>query len=151
MKGVNLIGTKLSKNRISHYFSLAENACCYSDNAITHVGAVLIYKNKVMSIGWNVQNKTHPIQREYNKLRGFNPDDSGVRNSLHAEMMCLLKAKDLDLDWNKCCLFVFRKKKTGIIGMARPCNACMGYIKSLGLKNIYYTTENGWAYECINQ
>lgn len=31
--------------------------------------------------------------------------------------------------------------------MARPCPACMSAIKELGIKNIYYTTDNGYAYE----
>ncbi len=36
---------------------------------------------------------------------------------------------------------------TNGLGMARPCPACMAAIKELGIKNIYYTTDNGYAYE----
>ena len=35
--------------------------------------------------------------------------------------------------------------------MARPCPACMAAIKDFGIKNIYYTTDDGMAYENVSQ
>lgn len=32
-------------------------------------------------------------------------------------------------------------------GLARPCPACMAMIKNLGIKKIYYTTDDGFAFE----
>ena len=31
--------------------------------------------------------------------------------------------------------------------MARPCNACLAAIKDLGIRNIYYTTDDGFVHE----
>ena len=140
---------RLTETRINHYFSLARNACYYSDFMKARLGAVLIYKGKVMSVGWN-SNKTSPLQRELNRYRGYDVDSSIAHNTLHAEVACLTKAKDLDIDWGRASIFVYRIKKDGSAGLSYPCKGCMALIKSMGIKNIYFSTENGWGYERIN-
>lgn len=140
---------KLSERRIAHYFELARNACYYSDCKRTRLGCIAIYKNKILSVGWN-QEKTAPMQKELNKMRDFDPNASDVKNTLHAEVNCLMKIKDMDVDWGKVNLFVYRIKKDDKSGMARPCNGCMSLIRSLGIRNIFYSTDNGWAYERID-
>lgn len=143
----NSFSPRLSEARISHYFHLAHNACFYSDNHKARLGAILVYKNKVLSVGWN-QNKTSPLQKTLNRERGYNVEASNAYNSLHAEVSCLSSIMDLDIDWNKANLFVYRIKKNGDSGYARPCQGCQALIKSLGIKNIYYSCDNnGWAYE----
>lgn len=141
---------RLTETRINHYLNLANNACYYSDFMKARLGAVLIYKSKVMSVGWN-STKTSPLQRELNRYRGYDVDSSIAHNTLHAEVACLTKAKDLDIDWGRASLFVCRIKKDGTRGISRPCKGCMALIKSLGIKNLYYTTNEGWCYERIDQ
>ena len=143
---------RLTESRILHYLKLAHNACYYSDNNKARLGCVLVYKNKVISVGWNMENKTNPLQKQYNALRGYDPESSVAKNTIHAEFSAMVKVKDEDLDFNKIHLFVYRIKKNGAVGYARPCPACMGFAKNLGIKHIYYSTENGqntWAYERI--
>lgn len=140
---------RLSLNRINHYLKLAKNACYYSDYTKVRMGAVLIYKNKVISVGWNSK-KTSPIQKKYNKFRGYDVDASGTENTIHAEVSCLGRAKDIDIEWSRANLFIYRIKKDESSGLARPCNACMALIKSMEIKNIYYSTNNGWVYERID-
>ena len=137
---------RLSEARINHYFNLAHNACFYSDSPRTRLGAILVYKNKILSIGWN-QNKTSPLQKSLNRERGYDVEASNAYNTLHAEVNCLLKVKDLDIDWGKTSIFVYRIKKNGDSGLARPCKGCQALIKSLGIKNVYYSTDDGWGYE----
>lgn len=143
--------SRMSEARINKYFELAKQACKFSDMKRANLGSVLIYKNKVISVGWNIGDKTSPIQKEYNKYRDFDPDDSDVINSIHSEILCLHRAKFLDIDWGRASLFTYRKKKSGGRGLARSCPACYNYAKSLGLGNLYYTTETkrGWGYERI--
>lgn len=140
---------RLTETRINHYFNLARNACYYSDFMKARLGAVLIYKGKVMSVGWN-STKTSPLQRQLNRYRGYDVDASEAHNTLHAEVACLTKARDLDIDWGRASIFVYRIKKDESAGLARPCKGCQALIKSMGIKNIYYTTDDGWAYEQIN-
>ena len=142
---------RLSTSRIEHYLNLARNACYYSDYGKTRLGCIAVYKNKILSVGWN-SSKTSPLQRKYNKYRDYDIDVDLTKNTIHAEINCLNKIKDLEINWSKVNVFVFRIKKDDSRGMARPCKGCMAFIKSLGIKNIYYSTDliNGWAYERIN-
>lgn len=140
---------RLTETRIKHYLNLARNACYYSDFMKTRLGAVLIYKGKVMSIGWN-SNKTSPLQKNLNRFRDIPVDCSKAHHTLHAEVACLTKAKDLDIDWGRASIFIYRVKKDGSAGLSYPCKGCISLIKSMGIKNIYFSTENGWGYERIN-
>ena len=131
-------------NRINHYLDMAHNACFYSDNQKTRLGCVVIYKNKVISVGWNM-NKTNPLQQELNLYRGF--DSTVAYNSLHAEVHALLKCKNLDIDWRRVNLFVYRIKKDGTRGIAKPCEACEALIRSMRIREVYYSTAKGFGYE----
>ena len=142
---------RLTETRINHYLNLARNACQYSDNHRAKLGSIIVYKNKVISVGWNLENKTNPLQEEYNRLRGYCNDVRETKSSIHAEFAAMLRIKDMNIDFNKVHLFVYRIRKDGSSGCARPCPACMGFIKKLGIKNIYYSTDNGWCYEKIER
>ena len=97
-----------------------------------------------------IASKTSPLQKRLNAERDFNPDQSGVVNSLHAEIRALSKVKYLDIDFDKTTLYIYREYANGNKAMARPCPACMRYIKELGIKNICYSTADGIAEERID-
>lgn len=137
----------MSERKIIHFLNLAKRICYESDNKKTRVGCIVVYKGQIISTGCNMQDKTSPIQKEYNIHRGFNPDESGTKNTIHAECMALSKIKYKDIDYKKINIFVYRIKKNGTKGMARPCPACEAMMRNLGISHVYYTTENGWAYE----
>ena len=88
------------------YFKLAKNVSELSDynKRNIKIGAVLVYKNKVIGTGYNT-NKTSPIQMRYNKYREGKEDNRDYRAEehlphLHAEISCLISARDMDIDWN---------------------------------------------------
>jgi len=141
---------------ITRYFDLAKDVSKLSDynKKNIKIGAIIVYKNKVVASGYNTS-KTSPIQMKYNKyrekvdpLRDYNANDH--LPSLHAEMKALIDTKDMDIDWNKASIFVYRDSNNdGTIRNCRPCCACMKALKDKGIKNIYYTNENGFNYERI--
>ena len=104
-----------------------------------------VYKNKIISTGYN-SDKTHPVQRKYNKLR-FNVNEGYSPDRLHAEIHALISIANMDIDWSKVSIFIYRKMKSREFGMARPCPSCMAYIKHLGIRTIVYTTDSGYALE----
>ena len=66
----------------------------------------------------------------------------------HAEIMALQHAtRSFKGDLSKCSIFVYSEKKDGTTRLTRPCMGCSKMLKDLGVKNIYYTTNNGWQYE----
>lgn len=133
------------------YFEMAKNEAALSDFKRTHLGCIAVYGNNIISEGHNTR-KTHPMQMEYNEYRHLY-DDTKIVHSLHAEMMCLNKVQNLinegSVSPNKIKLYIYRIRKDIPHGISRPCPACMKRIKDLGIKQIYYTTDSGYAKEEI--
>lgn len=126
-------------------FKYAENISDMSDFPRIKVGCVVAYRGKVISVGFNSQ-KTHPLQKIYNAYR-FDLDTPA---KLHAEIHSLLPLLKKDIDWNHVAIYICRiNRASNTKGLARPCPSCMAMIKSLGIKHVYYTTADGYAYERI--
>lgn len=112
-------------------------------NSSPAVGCVISYKGTILALGHN-SNKTSPIQKKYNRKRFA---DVGTPDKLHAECSALTKIKFLDIDFSKVQLYTYRELKSGKIANSRPCPSCMAMIKDMGIKHIYYTTNEGYCEE----
>ena len=121
-----------------------------SDFDRVHIGCIAVDKNISVACGFNTY-KTHPMQREYDKYRDLNTSDK-VSNlhAMHAEMMCLNALRGSNIRLDKVKLYIYRSMISKPFGMARPCKACMKRIKDMGIKHIYYTTDDGYAYEYLD-
>ena len=129
------------------YFQKAHQIATISDYKKTHVGCVAVYQGQVIGLGCNC-NKTHPVQKKYNRYR--KPSDS-MLPKLHAEISCLNQIKHLDINFSKVKLYIYRIRKDQPFGMARPCQSCMAAIRDLGVRNIFYTTNDGYAHEKLEK
>ena len=125
------------------YFNKARNVATISDYRKIHVGCVAVYQGQVIGLGCNC-NKTHPTQKYYNRYR--KPSDD-MLPKLHAEISCINQIKHLDINFSKVKLYIYRIRKDQPFGIARPCPSCMAAIRDLGIRDIYYTTNNGFSYE----
>lgn len=135
---------KLTKTRRT-YFEAARAVAQLSDFPKVKVGAIAVYSHHIISSGYNAQ-RTAPIQKKYNKYR-FSDDTPA---SLHAEIACLKPLiRRKDIDFKRINLYVYREYFNGDLAMARPCESCFKLIKDLGIRNIYYTTNDGYAHENI--
>lgn len=135
-----------------HFFDLARREsykATYTGYSSVKIGCIVVYHGTILARGSN-SNKSHRTQSTYNRFRY---DDKNLNHyyhaSLHAEIQALNKIKYLDIDFSKVEVYVYREFKSGGTAMARPCVSCMEFIKDLGIKNIYYTTPDGYAYERI--
>lgn len=128
-------------------FNKAQQASTYASFSKHHLGAVIFYKNKVLSVGWNT-NKELLLQRRYNVLRNF--DVNKYPNYGHAEMSAihkLINTYDMDkIDKSKLSIYIWRGKN-GNRMLAKPCVACQAALKDFGIKNIYYTGNDSFVYE----
>ena len=53
-------------------------------------------------------------------------------------------SKELTKQWCKgCSIFVCHSSKTSQLGNDRPCEMCQKNIDYVGIKDVYYTNENG--------
>lgn len=135
-------------NQINYrYFEKARQVAMISDYSKTHVGCIAVYHGNIIGIGCNC-NKTHPIQKYYNKYREKSKE---LLPKLHAEINCINQIKNLDINFSKVKLYIYRIRKDQPFGLARPCPSCMAAIKDLEIQDIYYTSNDGYCYERIEK
>lgn len=129
------------------YFDKARQVATISDYPKYHIGCIAVCQGQVIGLGCNC-NKTHPTQKFYNKYR--NPSET-LLPKLHAEINYLNQIRNLDINFSKVKFYIYRIRKDQPFGMARPCASCMAAIKDLGIKEIYYTTNDGYGYEKLEK
>lgn len=140
---------KLITRRDMKYFNIAKEVSKTSKVKRIHIGAVLVISSDNIYVSTNIK-KSHPLQKKLNKLRFTDTKSETCKNSLHAEMNTLLKVRYLDYDLSRAKLYVYREDSKGNLAMCRPCNACMAQIRAVGIKQIYYTTPDGFCEEHID-
>lgn len=129
------------------YFDKARQIAMISNYSEFHVGCVAVYQGTIIGIGCNC-NKTHPIQKKYNKYR---KQADNMLPKLHAEINCINSIRNLDINFAKVKLYIYRIRKNQPFGLSRPCPSCMAAIKDLGIRDIYYTTNDGYVHERIEK
>ena len=129
------------------YFKKARQIANISDYKKQHVGCVAVYQGQVIGLGCNC-NKTHPTQKFYNKYR---IKSDNMLPKLHAEISCINQIKHLDINFSKVKLYIYRIRNDQPFGLSRPCPSCMAAIKDLGIRYVYYTTNDGYAYEKLEK
>lgn len=132
--------------REKRFFSMAENMAELSTYRRYKVGCVIVYHNKVISTGCN-KDVSHPLQKKYDLYRNI-PDE--CPHKLHAEVDAIKHVINLDIDWSKVSIYVYRKMRSKPYGISRPCKACINLIKDLGIHKVYYTGDDDYHYEYLN-
>jgi deoxycytidylate deaminase len=98
------------------------------------LGAVIARGNKILGVGFNKGNKTHPISNH-------------PYSSIHAETDAVIDLDVEDLP-KKTTLYVCRIKKNGTYGLASPCEFCRRLITTKRITRIAYTNLTGeWVFE----
>jgi hypothetical protein len=94
--------------------------------------AFVLNKSKLLSIGINQYNKTHPRVLDY---------DYKSHSGLHAELSACLK-----LGLTNCSNLTIvstRVNRNSKLDNAKPCFGCADLIRKLNFKSCYFTDENG--------
>ena len=89
------------------YFDKARQTAAMSDFYKTHIGCVAVYQGSIIGIGCNC-NKTHPIQKKYNKYR--KPSEN-MLPKLHTEINCINSIRHLNINFSKVKLYIYRIRK----------------------------------------
>ena len=129
-----------------YFFNLAKQIAKDSTFDKTKIGTIIVCKKDVVSVGTNVP-KTHPVQMFYNKKYFKDRFVMGkyFHHYIHAELRAILNAEKQNL--SGCSIYNYRETFHGKLANSRPCPACMKMIKQVGIKNIYYTTTDGYCKE----
>ncbi len=92
------------------------------------LGAVVVKKNKPLSVGYNKPHKTHPEAKTPFK-------------TVHAEFDAIKKLSEDEL--RGATIYVLRNAKSGS-RMAKPCRFCMELIRLVGIKKVVYSSDVGY-------
>lgn len=103
------------------------------------LGAVLVKKGRVISTGFNMMGKSHPIMQRYLGKSDFTL-------GLHAEVHACIGVAAEDLLGAE--LWVCRLHRNGNMAMARPCRVCQRFLIDVGVKRVYYSNNLGQV-ECL--
>lgn len=93
------------------------------------VGAVITKGHRVLSTGYN--------SRQASGILG-----TCTRHAEASAILKLLKEKRLN-DLVGATLYVTRFKRSGVVGLAKPCQECQQLIKSVGISTICFTDNFG--------
>jgi len=97
----------------------------------THYSFVL-RKNKVLALGKEYRGKTHPLAMKY----GYKYP------TIHSELDAFRQLHKADLRDGSLVLVNTRISSTGVLGMARPCKYCIGWVTEI-FDEIWYTNQEG--------
>lgn len=87
-------------------------------------GAVVVYRNKIISAASNVYLSKYTIEKPH--------------NSIHAEINALIHVKNKHI-LKHCLLYVVRINNKGEIKQSKPCQNCMNIILRYKIKLCYYS------------
>jgi len=139
--------TKRDLKYFKRAFNLARSSTYGTKNI--RIGACVVDKRGTIYDGSNSK-KSHPMQHRFNKRRFGGEVIDTVGHTLHAEMAAIKAAINKRVDLNGAAIYVARVGgKHSFYGMCRPCRACMGAIQAVGIVDIFYTTEQGYAHERV--
>jgi deoxycytidylate deaminase len=111
----------------------AYEASLQADHPHYHLGCAIMFQGKQISIGANDKTRSHPYVHYHGEH--FN-------HGIHAEMAAIFRVKKKD-SLKGATIYIYRQTKNGTFANARPCSMCFELIRSLGIKKMVYTVENG--------
>lgn len=126
--------------REMRYFKQARKEASKSTHDKAHIGAVIVIGNYVVSRGFN-KAKTHPFQARLDIEQNYHCKNA----KLHAEVSALLNSGKADLTNAE--IYVYREDKHGHIASSKPCVSCTEALKIAGVREVFYTTREGYAFE----
>jgi|APGre2960657505_1045072.scaffolds.fasta_scaffold30645_2 deoxycytidylate deaminase len=108
----------------------------YSTGRCFHI-TTAFDKNRLIAIGANNYNKTHPRAYLFRKKEA----EADYKPSIHSELSAILKLGKEDCsDFS---FFNVRIDKNGEINNSRPCSGCIGLMEQTGFKKLFYSTNTG--------
>lgn len=114
-------------------FRIAAKQAKKSPHKQHKLGAVIVKGSRILAVG-------------YNSLR---PSSLLGTHTLHAEaaaVLKLLKARRLS-DLAGAEMYVTRFTRGGSVGLSKPCIHCRSLLASVGIRTVYYTTDEGTTEE----
>ena len=103
------------------------------------VGAILLNKSKIVEQAVNLDTKSHPKQANYAKRVGRKE-----KIYLHAEIAALVKCR---VECDTIVVARLGGHDHNQLRNAKPCPICQLALEEAGIKNVIYSTDNGFLFQ----
>lgn len=110
------------------FFDIAKRLSKKSDHHRYRLGCVIVDKNSIIGFGYN-QMKSHPKSPHKYK-------------QIHAEFNAILGLLPYELKGST--MYVYREHKDGTLAEAKPCPSCQKLIQDCEIKEVFFTTKEGY-------
>ena len=97
------------------------------------LGAVLVKKHNIISTGFNLMRRTHPISSKYN-VKSWSI-------GIHAELHCTIGLSMNELQGSS--MYIYRILKNGQPANSKPCKMCQHFLADVGVKKAHYSLGEG--------
>ena len=122
-------------------YSLFDSAYAERDGYQTFHFATLCRRNKILAVG---QNKVRePSPKAVYFANKFGTPKKRAFPFICAEVDCISKLWGRVQIDSSLTMVVVRLNKDGEFRMSKPCISCTKVLESLGINNVYWTTESG--------
>ena len=119
-------------SRLERYFDLTKNTAFNSQYGKIRHGAVLVKGGSVKNVSFN--------KDKYNSFGTRFRDKNRGPATMHAELGCILGLSRSVTSGSD--LYVCRINKNGEFRYSKPCSMCHHALKHVGVKRVYYTTND---------
>jgi len=111
----------------SDIYKAAAIVQCTRSTYKQRMGAVVVYKGRVVGMGFNKVHSTGVprLDGKHAEIEALNNTTAKYRNGST--------------------VYVCRLTKVGNLAMAMPCIPCRTIMKKLGVKYVWYSTNEGWV------
>lgn len=124
---------KMSKEELlkNNFFNVARLKSL-EVNFRARVGACLVKRKRIISIGKNKPYKTHPMTIKHREF-----------GTVHAELDCMIGINRDIIDGST--IYLYRETSDKKLAMSKPCPMCENELITNGVKKVFYTTKNGYG------
>lgn len=116
-------------------FRVASKVAKKSEHEQHKLGAVVVKGGRILSTGFNSLGYSGYLRTQ-------------TRHAEESAILKLLRERRLH-DLSGADLYVTRFTRGGAIGIARPCSRCRDLIKTVGIRRIFYSTNDGTETEQV--
>lgn len=118
--------------RFSQYVDIAKSLIDKPNSPHKHF-SLIIYKNRIRSIGWNNKSKTHSLLYNHGYDYPF----------IHSEASAIIRFDGKPKELAHCAMVNIRLGINGQLMNSRPCIHCIRLLNTFHFKRVFYTNKYG--------
>jgi len=133
----------LNRFKFKRLEEISKSLVDYNSTKRCHHFSFILYKNRIISIGYNSQ-KTHPVNLKNRKKSLKTGEDFSDQKYICSEFSAINKLKNMtNIDSKKCVLVNLRYNRNGKVDMSKPCMSCENLLKFFNFKKVIWTNNDG--------